>query len=86
MEALKFVIKCLAFTMLLVVLMQVKVGPSSVETYSLRWLQSSTASQYIQSVAAGGAMALRNLGSSLKDGIKSTVDGFQEGAHEKAVR
>lgn len=86
MEALKFVLKCMVFTMLLIVLMQVKVGSSSIENYSLRWLQRSTISQYIQSAAAGGAMALRNLGLTLKDGIKNTVDGFQEGAHEKAIR
>lgn len=76
----------MVFTIFLVVLMQVKVGSSSIEAYSLRWLQTSKVSQYLQSAAAGGAMALRNLGYSLKDGIKNTVDGFQEGAHEKAVR
>lgn len=86
MEELKFVVKCLFFTMLVVVLMQVKVGTASIETHSFRWLQRSTASQYIQSAAAGGAMALRNLGKSLKAGFSSTVNGFEEGAHEKAVR
>lgn len=86
MEELKFVIKCLIFTMFLVVLMQVKVGGVSIETRSFTWLQKSPTSQYIQSAAAGGAMALRNLGHTLKQGISSTMDGFQEGAHEKAVR
>jgi len=86
MEELKFVVKCLCFTMLLVVLMQVKVGGSSIEAHSFRWLRTSTVSQYIQSAAAGGAMALRNLGHTVKDGVASTVDGFQEGAHEKAIR
>ncbi|WP_295905156.1 hypothetical protein [uncultured Bdellovibrio sp.] len=86
MEELKFVLKCFACTALLIVLMQVKVGGASIENHSFHWLQNSTASQYIQSAAAGGAMALRNLGKSLKDGVASTVDGFQEGAHEKAVR
>lgn len=86
MEELKFVLKCFAATSLLIVLMQVKVGGNSIESYSFRWLQHSTASQYIQSVAAGGVMAIRNLGFSLKKGVASTVDGFQEGAHEKAIR
>ncbi|UXR65644.1 hypothetical protein EZJ49_05180 [Bdellovibrio bacteriovorus] len=86
MEELKFVTKCLAFTSLMVVLMQVKVGGASVESHTFRWLQGSTVSQYIQSAAAGGAMALRNLGRGLGDGVASTVDGFQEGAHEKAIR
>ena len=86
MEELKFVVKCLVFTMLLVVLMQVKVGGYSIEAHSFHWLRKSTVSQYIQSAAAGGAMALRNLGRTVKDGVANTVDGFQEGAHEKAIR
>ncbi|MNJ93529.1 hypothetical protein D3C87_112110 [compost metagenome] len=86
MEELKFVLKCFLFTALLVVMMQVKVGGTSLEQHSYRWLQRSTVSQYIQSVAAGGAMALRNLSYSVKDGVASTVDGFREGASEKAVR
>ncbi len=86
MEAFKFVLKCLVFTMLLIVLMQVKVGTSSIEIHSLRWLQHSSVSQYIQSAAAGGAMALRNLGYSIRDAARNTAAGFNEGAHEKAVR
>ena len=86
MEELKFVIKCLCFTMLLVVLMQVKVAGASIESHSFQWLRTSTVSQYIQSAAAGGAMALRSFGKTLKDGVASTADGFNEGAHEKAVR
>lgn len=86
MEELKFVIKSFLFTAILIVFMQVKVGGASIETHSFRWLQRSTVSQYIQSAAAGGAMALRNLGQSLREGVSHTVDGFQEGAHEKAIR
>lgn len=86
MEELKFILKCFVCTALLVVLMQVKVRGASIEYYTFNWLRTSTISQYIQSAAAGGAMALRNLGRSVSDGIASTVDGFQEGAHEKAVR
>ncbi|MEK2689530.1 hypothetical protein [Bdellovibrio sp. GT3] len=86
MEEVKFVLKTLVFTMLLIVLSQVKVGGASVESYAFRWLQRSTVSQYIQSAAAGGAMALKNLTVHVKDGVVSTVDGFQEGSHEKAVR
>lgn len=86
MEELKFVVKCLVFTMLFVVLMQVKVGRTSIENYSFHWLRTSTVSQYIQSAAAGGAMALRNLGVSLKNAVNNTVNGYQEGSHQKAVR
>lgn len=87
MEELKFVFKCLCFSALLIVLMQVKIGGASVESHSFQWLRTSTVSQYIQSAAAGGAMALRNLGQSVKEGASHTLSGFQEGAQEqKAAR
>ncbi|UOF00308.1 hypothetical protein [Bdellovibrio reynosensis] len=86
MEELKYILKCFCFTALLIVLMQVKVGGTSMEEHSFRWLRSSTVSEYIQSAAAGGAMALRSLGKTLKDGVENTVSGFQEGAHQKAIR
>ena len=86
MAELKFVLKTFLFTCALVVLMQVKVGGATLESYSLRWLQHSSVSQWVQSAAAGGAMALRNLAHHVKEGVASTVDGFHEGSHEKAVR
>ncbi len=86
MEELKFVLKCFVFTMLLVVLMQVKVGGYSAEAHTFHWLRKSTISQYIQSAAAGGAMALRSLGRTVKDGVENTVDGYNQGSHEQAVR
>ena len=86
MDALKFVLKTLIFTMLMVVFMQVKVGGNTIEEYSYRWLKTSSVSQYLQATAAGGAMALKNLGQSLKTTIKRTASGFEEGAHEKAIR
>lgn len=86
MEELKFVMKCLFFTALVTIFMQVKIGSQSIENHTYRWLQSSKVSQYLQSTAAGGAMALRSFGLSLKDGIASSVDSFQDGAQQKAVR
>ncbi len=86
MEALKFVLKCTLFTMLLIVFMQVKMGNRTVESYAVHWLKTSPTSQYLQSAAAGGAMALRNLARSAGEAAQSTVDGFNEGAHQKAVR
>lgn len=86
MAEVKFIIKCFIFTSLLVVLMQVKVGSASIEAYTFHWLRNSTASQYVQSVAAGGAMALRNLVSSAKEAANSTINGYQAGSSEKAIR
>ncbi len=86
MEELRFVVKCLMFTMLMVVLMQVKMGGATIEARAFSWLRTSSVSQYIQAAAAGGAMALRSLGSTVKEGISNTVDGFEQGAHEKAIK
>jgi hypothetical protein len=85
-EEFKFVLKCLIFTAVLVVLMQVKVGRYSIEAYSFHWLRKSTVSQYVQGAAAGGAMALRNLMGTAKDGVSNAVAGFNEGSAEKAIR
>lgn len=81
-----FVLKSLILTMALVVFMQIKVGSSTIESYSQRWLQKSTASVYIQSVAAGGALALKNLFYSVKSGVTGTVQSYREGAEAQAGR
>lgn len=86
MEELKFVLKCFLFTALLVVLMQIKVGGSSVENHSFRWLQKSGVSQYVQSVAAGGAMALRRGFTATKNMVTSMTDGFHQGSEARAIK
>ncbi len=83
MSEFMFVVKCFVFTAILVVMMQLRVGGASIESYSFHWLRKSTVSLYIQSVAAGGAMALRSLGSTVKDGVTGTVNSFQQGASEQ---
>jgi hypothetical protein len=86
MSELFFVLKCLVFTAVLVVFMQIKVGGQSMESHAYHWLQKSNVSMYVQSVAAGGAMAIRNLGSSAKSAASTTAHSFNEGAAEQAHR
>lgn len=86
MSELFFVLKCLVFTAILVIAMQVRVGGQSLESRAYHWLQKSDVSQYVQSVAAGGAMAIRNLGSSVKSAAATTANSFNEGAAEQAHR
>jgi ABC-type sulfate transport system permease component len=69
MSELLFVLKSFFLTVLLVIAMQIKVGSSSLEQYTQWWLQKSSVSVYVQTVAAGGALALKNLIFS----VKSTV-------------
>lgn len=86
MGEVKFVLKCLLVTCLIIVAMQIRIGHRSVESYAFNWLRYSEISKQVQGVAAGGVMALRRLINSVGDGIENTIDGFQEGQHEKAVR
>jgi ABC-type sulfate transport system permease component len=70
MSELMFVVKSFIITVVLVVAMQVKVGDSSLESFSQAWLKKSSVSVYVQSVAAGGVLALKNLFYSVKSGVE----------------
>lgn len=80
MSELIFVVKSLVLASIIVVAMQVKVGSQSLESYSQWWLKKSTVSLYVQSVAAGGTLALKDLFFSVKRGVAGTVDSYHEGA------
>jgi hypothetical protein len=54
-----FVIKTLAVTVALVVLMQIKVGTRTVEQHSLAWIHQSAFVEQLQEVAAGAVKAGR---------------------------
>lgn len=84
MSELFFVVKSLFLTVILVVAMQVKVGEASLEQYSQHWLQKSSVSIYIQSVAAGGALALKNLFFNVKSSVTGTVESYRQGAKAQA--
>jgi len=86
MSELTFVIKSFVLTVLIVVLLQMKVGSATLESSSQRWLQKSSVSVYIQSVAAGGALALKNLYYSAKSGITGTARSYRQGAEVQAGR
>lgn len=86
MGELKFSLKVLLSAMLLTVLMQIKVGSQKIEQTVTHFLKNSAASEFVQSAAAGGALALRNMTKSVQSGAKNTLDGFKEGAEKKAIR
>lgn len=84
MSELMFIVKSLVMTFLLTVLMQVKVGDSSLERQAQWYLQRSPVSIYVQSVAAGGALALRNLYVSVKSGVMESADSYRQGSKAQA--
>lgn len=79
-----FVIKSLILTALLTVLMQVKVGSTSLENQAQWFLQKSSTSVYVQSVAAGGALALKKLYYSVKGGVVGTVENYRQSTGAQA--
>lgn len=81
MDELKFVLKTFAFTCILIIFMQIKIGSGTLESYSYNWLRYSKVSQWLQSSAAGGALAIRNFGAHVKEGISGSINEFQKGAH-----
>lgn len=86
MDEVKFSLKVLVAAMLLTVLMQIRIGNQRIEARLTEFLKYSPVSEFVQSAAAGGALALRNMAQSVQSGAKSTIDGFQEGAESKAIR
>lgn len=82
----KFTLKVLISAMLITMLMQIKVGNQRIEQRLSGFLKHSPASEFVQSAAAGGALALRNMFQSVQSGAKNTLEGFQEGAENKAIR
>ncbi len=81
-----FAMKCLLSTITIVVMMQLKISGISVEDRAFHWFRKSQVSLYVQSVAAGGVAATKNLVVSVKDGIAGTFDSYKEGAAEQAGR
>lgn len=81
-----FAAKCLLSTIIIVVAMQLRISGVSVEDRAFHWFRKSSVSLYVQSVAAGGVAAVKNLATSVKDGVAGTVDSYKEGAEEQAGR
>ncbi len=48
-----FVLKCLAVTIVIVILSQIRIGQRSIEGHALAWLHGSAVSQTLQDVAEG---------------------------------
>lgn len=58
-----FVLKTLVITIVLVLLMQIKIGTATIEQHSLAWIQNSAITDTLRSVAQGA--------------VKATVQGYR---------
>lgn len=78
MMDLLFFIKTVAITLLLIVALQIKVGPSSIENHAVTFFQGSTISQPLTEVAQGGAKIIREMVLSLHEKIYSKFHGSSQ--------
>jgi hypothetical protein len=60
MEEFKYGLKILAASFAIVLAMQIKVSGGTVEEHTENWLRTSSAPMYLQKVADGAALAIRN--------------------------
>ncbi len=86
MSELFYSFKCLFFTVVLVIAMQLKIDGRTIENVSYEWMRYSKVSIYIQSVAAGGVLAIKNLTTKVKDGVAGSVNNYHEGTEAQAHR
>lgn len=54
-----FVVKCLVATLVLLVVMQMRIGHRTIEQHSLRWIQTSNAVEELRNVAEGAVRSGR---------------------------
>lgn len=60
MSEIFFVIKTLVVTVLIVAVLQIKIGPQTIEQRSLSWMKNSNAIEALRGVADGAVAAIGN--------------------------
>ena len=61
MSELLFTLKTFVFAAILVALMQIRVSGQTIESKAEQWLETSKVAHYLQSSAAGGVLAVKDL-------------------------
>jgi len=77
MPEVMFVLKSLVIAVVVMMGLQVKVGNTSIEQQAHQWIQTSSVGTYLQSVAAGAALAIRNAAGMTTDFVSSTFNNDQ---------
>lgn len=83
MMDLLFFVKTVAVTLLLVVVLQIKVGPSSLENHAVTFFKGSTVSQPLTQVAQGGAKIVREMVLTIHEKINSKFGGSSKAKDPK---
>jgi hypothetical protein len=83
MDEVKFCLKSLFAAVLVVLLLQIHVGGETLETHAHNWIQTSTVSHYLEKVAGGATLVIRNTGKSVS---QFAGQAFGGGETQKASR
>lgn len=60
MPEVMFVIKAFVIALIITILMQAKIGNSTVETHAHLWMETSAVPTYVHGVSSGAVLAIRN--------------------------
>lgn len=86
MGELKYVIKCLLFTIVILLALQIKVGNRTLESIGSQWMRDSQVGNYLQNVGEGGALVLKNLATLIKEKAKEFGSSLSENLNAKAEK
>lgn len=75
MDEFMFVMKSLLVTVILLFCLQIKINNVTAETHALEWIEGSSVTRYLQNVAGGAVLGIRNLGRSVSQYMNSTFQG-----------
>jgi hypothetical protein len=86
-----FVLKSLALTLIVVLLLQLRVGGKTLESHSMNWIHESSAVEILQSVAEGGARLIREGFSNVSEligrsGAPSYIDSVSESSRLQILK
>lgn len=71
MGDLLFIIKCVALTFVFVLLMQIKIGPLTLEERAIQWTRESAIVAPIREAADGGVVAIRQAWQTVSQSVSS---------------
>lgn len=68
-----FFLKMIVFTVVFILMMQIKIGPTTLEQKALNWIHTTSIMEPVHDVAQGGVIALKSLWSDVIGSIDSNV-------------
>lgn len=68
-----FFLKMLVFTVVFILMMQIKIGPTTVEQKALHWIHTTSVMKPVHEVAQGGVIAIKSLWKDIVGSIDSNV-------------